>query len=517
MSEITPGNANVLNSFRTRVAILAAAGAIAVGNLFNPAAAQADNTPLHGGPDIPMTVDTVPDQAAPEVLDGAENGPIPPEIQAVMRRDTVRIPKLGCSGFIIRDNQEQAVAVITAEHCSLRDNAPPPYISTPRYTGSDGKRYMVQTEPVIAETGDDVNNMQTAAEIDSFILPKSGDTSHDVAIGVVKGQDPMRAMKFVRQAFYTPLELGQRPLTRPVYASAYPQFTYKNSVQLTRQREAFVTTLTSGGYTSTVTGESFPVQWIDIQPTDDGGSGTPGSSGAAGFELDNGRVRIDGVFGAYCILQDGQPVVIQNPEATPEGVATRDGLAFQLTPPGKGGEIVKVVRSYAEIPGFINPEVAIDRARVALNDSKQPKTVIKGLVGIPSPKDVDMNAYSYIRDPLLVRDARHGVNILAAADPNTPDSTSYIYLRDEDLGKLAIFADRGHAKPGLTKLSGRLAYQSDPTGRTNGGFRIGKHPSVGNLEFNQVPLKGDPLFLASAKRGQQITFTKWVSPSGPKG
>lgn len=402
---------------------------------------------------------------------GAENAPIPQSIQGLMRRDTVYMAGLRCSGKALRNKDGSIVGVLTAEHCSLRNQ------TAERITGSDGLTYIVQPQPIKAKVGAHYGSLRTVAEIESYIVPKTGDTSHDIAIGVARGHSPSEAMKVYRNNALTPAELQKLKAGRTVYMASWPEYQPRNPNRLI-ERQAFAMKLLGLGTTDVDTGKRLRVAWTSVESTADGASCTPGASGSEGFVMIKGKPRSIGAASVYLDLSGRQSLPLQNgssPSLKEGNATTVCGFAYEQTPPGRGGMVIHAVRSAEQIPGYLTPEQTLANARAKFKDPSKPKTIIDGMISIAPPlarsnRQKGGPEQLWADGVALYHDKRMHRLVMEYADPQDPDHLAYEYYDDRHLQYITIYPRSGTNDVDLRQTTGTCRYQPEATGSSRGNF-----------------------------------------------
>lgn len=427
---------------------------------------------------------------------------VPAEAAKAMA-DTVYLPWSRCSGFLVRDAGGEAVGYASAEHCGLLDTAGPAaaedYRHTRRIKGTDGNYYIVIAQPaVVAETGETQKNLQPVGSVDAMILPPSGNTSHDLALGVFAGHTPEEVLAAYNQNRLSDDMLAALKTGDVVYSSAWPVDQPKSPVGETRQQ--FAQAFLGLTWDSFDTGQSIDNMAVTAMPKDaDGAICSPGASGSEAFVQTADGPRSLGTLTGYVDLNG---VLFGTPESAQAqrqyysdlfgvDLDQMDSLCFySLDPPTLDGDasVVKVVNSIDQIPGHegeITPERELQKARQAFTDPATPKTILDGYLYVPATKGGD----TWIDRPMLYHDAANGAVVLAYADPGDPDHLALSLYPSLDS---ALF--RAHSGAGgiaLLNSIGADQFQPDPSGTTYGQLVDSNRLVFGGLYNGEPENMGD--------------------------
>jgi len=414
---------------------------------------------------------------------GSENGRFRKQIETFMRRNTVYMSGLGCSGEAIHGAKGKVIGVLTAEHCSLTD------VENQRIQGTDGKYYIVQPEPVRAETGASLDNLSTVATIDSFIVPNTTDLTRDLAIGVAKGQDPSEVLRAYEHSTLPNAKLHQLKVGDKLYMAGWPQYQPRNKTGV-EERQSFEMSVLGLGQSKTDEGKTLKVVWAAVPPTKDGSECSYGASGSEGFVMVDGQVKAIGTLSIFIDLTGKVPDTL-NPNSTtsPLGIGSNKniaaicGFSYETPDPSVGGMVLHAVRSSSEIPGYVSPEQAEATAREQFMDPNYVKTIINGAVEVPGANSGAEKGGppSWVNNPALFHDAVHQNTVLAWANPTDPDHLSFVYVEDRDIYEIVIYPHDGDSAPDLITSVGADQYQADPTGQTSGDFIDSNQLVFGNV------------------------------------
>jgi len=415
---------------------------------------------------------------------GSENGPLPKKAETAIRRNTVYLSTLGCSGEAIRGAKGKIIGVLTAEHCSLTDR------KNQRIQGTDGNYYIVQPELVKAKTGAGINNLSTVATIDRFIVPNTNDLTHDLAIGVAEGQNSSEVLQAYERSTLPSAKLQHLKVGDKMYMAGWPQYQPGNNTGAS-ERQSFGLSILGLGQTKTTEGKDLKVVWAAVPPTKDGAECSYGASGSEGFVMIDGQVQAIGTLSVFMDLTGKVPDSPSNPNSiapslgigNSKNVAAICGFSYEVPTPPNSGMVLHAVRSTSEIPGYVSPEQAIATAREQFKDPAYTKTIINGVVETPGiPTNSEKGGPTWVNNPALFHDATHNSTVIAWADPTDPDHLAFAYVEDKNLYEVVIYPhDNTAAPPDLLSSTGADQYQADPTGQTSGDFIDSSQQVFGNV------------------------------------
>jgi hypothetical protein len=274
---------------------------------------------------------------------GSENAPIPKKAEAFIRRNTVYLTSLDCSGSAIRDAKGEVIGAKTAEHCSLTNS------KNQRILGSDGKYYIVQAQPVEVKTGADINNLSTVATIGSWIVPNTDDLGRDTAIGVAKGQDPDKVLKAAEAAALPSAKLQKLKVGDKLYMGGWPQYQPWDKTGVD-ERQSFSMSVLGFGKANNGEGKELNVIWADVSRSKDGAVCSYGNSGGDAFEMVDGHARDVGTLSVFIDLEQAVPDIpnpntVVLPVSNSKNAAAICGFTYELPKPAEGGMILQAVQS----------------------------------------------------------------------------------------------------------------------------------------------------------------------------
>lgn len=227
--------------------------------------------------------------------DRKEPVPVPAESRAYMDRNAIFIhmDNPGGSGSIIRNASGEAIGVKFAEHAGFRGDA-----VHKRYQSSDGKNRL-SVSPVSVKQGASTDSMREIGKLNSFLLPKTGDTRLDYGFGAFEGHTPeevQAADNSLSAAEISSLKAGDK-----LYFAGYPEY-HPNSADRKLQHFGAITlgvaeARLSDGYNPE---ESVKVLWTAVSGSTDDAEArcSKGSSSSEGFVMQNGKARPVGVLAA---------------------------------------------------------------------------------------------------------------------------------------------------------------------------------------------------------------------------
>lgn len=452
------------------VSVLAGVGVLA------PPAAAATTQRSPGGPEAILKF-------------GSTNAELPPAIEADMARNTVYLSGLGCSGRALRNNQGDVIGVVTAQHCGLQED------DNERIKGSDGKHYIVQKQPIRAQTGARLSRLKTAAKIDRFILPANGDNTRDIALGVAEGHLPAEVDRAYRDSALSLKELQGMRAGQTVYMAGWPVYQPRSGSKI-MQRQEFAMRAKALGYGNTTKTHDVKLLWADVVASKDGASCSFGASGSEGFVIVNGKVRSVGTLSEFQDLAGKVPGSSNWTNSSQPTLSLKKGnvvanCGFAFEPPHLGKDVVVYsVRSTKEIPGYVSPEQAIEDLRSKLHDPTYTRTELDGILSLPAVKGGPVlgdDAITLIDKPIVEHNRAAGGVVIAFADPTAPDHLGFSFMPDKYLEGLSIFAhDPSAESVDLIKSAGELEYAVDPSGTSTGSLSDSKLGQIGRV-YSKTP------------------------------
>ncbi len=431
---------------------------------------------------------------------GSENAPIPKKAEAFIRRNTVYLTSLECSGSAIRDAKGDVIGAKTAEHCSLTN------AKNQRILGSDGKYYIVQPQPVEVKTGADINNLSTVATIGSWIVPNTNDLGRDTAIGVAKGQNPDKVLRAAEAAALPSAQLKKLKVGDKLYMGGWPQYQPWDKTGVD-ERQSFSMSVLGFGKANNGEGKELNVIWASVSRTKDGAVCSYGNSGGDAFAMVDGQARDAGTLSVFNDLTGTVPDIpnpntITLPVSKSNNVAAICGFTYELPKPSEGGMILHAVKSAGEIPGYVSPEQAEATAREQFADPSYTKTVLNGVVSVPLDSSGEKGGGMWVNNPVLFHDAEHKNTVVAWADPNDPEHLSLTYIEDQDLYLLSIYPHDSTAPPDFLNSTGADQYQADSTGQTTGDFVDSSQQVFGQGLTGFPDINGSGYILEPGQDGQ---------------
>ena len=425
------------------------------------------------GPDIPQSV-------------------LPAEVQKIIRRDTVKLGELGCSGRLVRDAHDSVLGVATAEHCHLRDGAVNP-VGHHRYKGTDGNTYIVEPQPIWAKTGAWATRLKSIAEIDQFVVPVSGDASLDLALGVAKNHTADEVVSAYNNTLAKTVPSGKN-----IYMGGLPEYQPNNNTKV-QQRQEFKMTYVGDSFmpvgSNSASQETLHLRITNTARTVHGAVCSYGASGSEAFVMINHKPRSIGVLssfnssiGAIPDIAYGTDKIYKSPLSHPGWkIAARCGFSYESASTNNGWSVLQVVKSEKEIPGYVSPEQARDNARNDFKDPSVSKQVIDGLVGIPSPKSAD--GYVWVNRPMIFYGQKYGGAIIGWS--NMTESDNLILSSFENhLEGIKVYPNIDAETAPLLDTNGPITYFTKATAKENwpdiGGFNDANNLSFGQPQ-NAIP------------------------------
>jgi len=241
----------------------------------------------------------------PENLASALNNP---EVLTQMKENAAYIPELGCSGWIIRNQDGMPIGVISALHCLIEHNK--------LIQGSDGQWTFNTDNPIRVFTGDNTGDSSTESTMTEIGIidqvytnldtTSSGTaqlyTSDDAIFSMV-GYDMQDVKDAVQSQFLTPDEISKLAEGSVVYQAGYPVDS-SGSTDIVSRQDMALSVL--GNSTTTLDDskgnplEQLNVLFSAVTIDQAGYVCSPGMSGSMQFIINAaGQVKFIGVFSGY--------------------------------------------------------------------------------------------------------------------------------------------------------------------------------------------------------------------------
>jgi hypothetical protein len=441
----------------------------------------------------------------------AAKGPVfPKAVEHVFDRDAVYLSALRCSGVALHGTKGGVVGIETAEHCSLRDE------TNERIEGSDGKTYIVQTEPVLAQTGREQGHLKTVAQIDRFIVPDTADNNHDLIIGIAKKHTEAQALNAERKLALPESALAKLKFGDQVYEAGWPTYQPRNPGPMRRQD--FSLRFLGLGQANVDTGQKLAVAWMGDFESKDGAETSFGDSGAGDFVMYKRRPRFIGVASTGYDLTDAVPG-FDGADLPPapglpsnsNGLKAVTGFSYDTSEIPKGATILHSVRSGDQIPGYESPDETVAAARAAFKNPDIPKTLVNGVVVVESASDLKGGPPFSINSPVIFHDAAHENTVLVWADPLDPDHLAFKYVEDRNLYSIIAYPLPGAATVDFGTTSGTETYEAEvPGGQTTGDFIDSQQHVFGALYIDLPTVTGNSYQLTSVNGSLRL------APAGMK-
>lgn len=429
----------------------------------------------------------------------AELMTVPENVKAIMDRDTVYITSSECSGSLVRNETGEAIGIVTAEHCGLRGSG---QHSTPRILGTDGNEYMVSPTPIEAMTGPDQMHLTRAGVVKELFVPAANDTSYDMAFGAFDGHTAQEVTAAYNHNKLSARDLSKLKLGDRMYISGWPVSQPEDGGNFERQN--FPLSYLGEDTITTDIGETLRVIWAAVPTSKDGADCSFGDSGGKAFVMEGVHARSVGVLAAFT---DFTGKLYGNVES---GVTSRKyferkynvnlspfdaicGIATESPTVKNGGEVVKPVLSYNEIPIQHNSitqelpafaEQLIQKAHDEFFDPNYVKTWVSGAVNL----DPNGNGH-WVMNPVIFYDKESGSAVLATYTDNAKDALELDFVSD-------LKDQKFNGYPRLSNVSGELVvfngmYGSNGFTSKSGGAIFGQYlESLGAIESVQQ----DPAF-----------------------
>lgn len=425
------------NQYRNRIlaggiALLASAGAFA---------AQAEAEPAHLNPSTaPLTLagGHAPDLIKATAKHNTDPNNISAEIKSFMRENTLYLKELGgCSGQAIRNKEGTIIGALTAEHCSLNSPLTRKEVN--------GRSYIVQPKPVIMRTGPTRGKLEREGVINRWILPKTSDATHDLAIGVKKGHTAEEVLDAYKATALSPSQIAKLQPGEDVYMSGWPVYR-PSHLGGTNPQESFKMSFVNKGQSFSTSGKTLNVAWASVPRNKDGSVCSFGASGSEGFVYSHGKVSSLGTLSVFNDLKLTVPGISNAHVPTAEELKETDvaalcGFNFEL-PTADTHDVVKVVRAEKDIPGYVSPEAVAKYGTEQMKDPTVTKTVIDGFVSFAPLTDGNAPPVQpfTIEDPILVHDKKHKMTILGTANQKAGDAPFVYIIKDEAIGGISPYS-----------------------------------------------------------------------------
>ena len=405
--------------------------------------------------------------------------------------DTVRLPEMGCSGFLIRNTTTtgEPIGVQTAQHCGGVSQGE----TSNWLAGANGEPIIPYDAAVDVETGDVFGNMTDIGDIGQFALSSPEDRTRDLALGALEDQSIREVSADYPQM--SPEEVAALKPGDVIYNSGWPADQVNNPGP--RKRQAFAMSVLGTTTVTTTKGDTLNVLIAAVPESADGAECSFGDSGSAGFTVDSdGRPRIIGPLSTFddfgLVLNHDNPTEAASARLWYENEFGVDlsGYAavcgFAIGPLSPSTEVTPQV-SAPEDPNF-DPLTILERRYEA--DFFNPdftRQVINGLVVIDGLKNSQ-----YIDRPAVYYDPAQDVTLLAWYDPSAPDNLDIqAFYGSDSLRSIAIYSDNdGQIAPDLISSTGAVTPNED-TWPGSPGFTDTSGLHFGEQHFIN-PLKNDP-------------------------
>lgn len=207
-----------------------------------------------------------------------------------MNENVVYLPALGCSGFLIRNQSDVAVGVLTAQHCSMLAS------EGRQSTGSAGEVQLDFGQPVLAQTGNSINGLTTVGEINQFLLNSNNDNTRDEALGAFAGHSIDEVV-----ASYSQMQASNADMLTMgsvIYDSGWPVNQPNNPGSM--ERQDFAMSVLGPTNWNVSSGEKLDLLLAAAPLTHDGSECSWGASGSGGFVVSpEGKPLLVGPLSAF--------------------------------------------------------------------------------------------------------------------------------------------------------------------------------------------------------------------------
>lgn len=278
---------------------------------------------------------------------------VPAQVEKVMQQNTVVIPKLGCSGFLLRNSRNSAVGVVTAQHCSLLVSKNNSYLAQ-----VNNQTVLEEQGLVEAYTGNTPKSLSLAGNIDKFVIGREAfNKDTDIAIGSFRGHTIAEAEKSYKAMSLTENGINELKPGQVIYNSGWP--VYQSNSPASMERQSFAMTYLGNADWSEADGLNMKLAVAAVPASKNGAECSWGNSGSAAFTLDsNGKPKIIGIlsaFGDFGFLEnknnsvaskEWKTYIEQKFHISMNGFAAVCGFAYQ-TPTRSNSEQVNVINTNA--------------------------------------------------------------------------------------------------------------------------------------------------------------------------
>lgn len=191
--------------------------------------------PTKTTPPPPIEVTPPPEQQPPINIKA--------ETQAYLAKNVVYLPFLnGCSGLLLRDNQDNPIGVVSDSHCGLR--------TATRTTGNDGNSYIALNKSLDVKQGENVNSLTTIGTVDQAIIPQQNDQGHDFTLMALKGVNPQEVETTYKANSLSDTQVTQLASSSPdqqIALSGYPLAEPTNTSGVTERATLWLSVVGMGG------------------------------------------------------------------------------------------------------------------------------------------------------------------------------------------------------------------------------------------------------------------------------
>lgn len=386
---------------------------------------------------------------------------VPTEISSIMHSESVYLPALMCSGFLVRNQEGAAVGVETAQHCSLR-------YADGHWTKGDGTAAIDLGEPITVQTGDSLDALTDVGNVSQVILNGPDDTKHDQALLVLDGHDPEEVLNSYNQFHLSPEEITALPKGSVIYDSGWPVDQLKNPGTLKRQE--FAMTVLGTATWNISNGDTLKLLLAAVPESSDGAECSWGNSGSEAFVLktiaqpDGTTRQVPYSIGTASAFNDfGELYNAKNPAAAAteksdieatfgvsmDGYAAVCGFAYE-TPSAENG---MVVASVVEPKPPLTPEQLATLEEQFQKNILDPSSASDTLDGLAHIHTATTDIW--VKDPVYTYDSATKTLLLAyvtAAKDGSSMLAMDTFSGDGILSSISVYGPDDTAAPQLNTI-----------------------------------------------------------------
>jgi hypothetical protein len=250
-------------------------------------------------------------EVTPYALPDPNTLTIPEGATKYMAENTIVIPRLGCSGSLVRNEIGVAIGMVTAEHCRLYDSY------NKRVLESDGRYSITFASPVNTYYGDTPDNLKNAGVVDKFYLPAVSNNITDFVYGAFVDHSISEVMSAYEASRLQYKDILQLKAGDIIYSSEWPADQPNNtSGHLNRQEFSMTVVGVEDRIASGSIGGGISLVWAAVSPSKDGSDCSYGGSGSRGFiaKFDSQKsIGSLSTFNPFTDKKYSHPVIKSNP------------------------------------------------------------------------------------------------------------------------------------------------------------------------------------------------------------